>query len=389
MCLTGVTSTGAGSSGALLGLELNATGGTNSVKSAYDASAHALVGFEITIANFNGATNPVALRLTFTSAATTSDTQPFVELPGAGTYDVLFADAVVPGDLADASAGQRTNPASIYDLQLGIAAQGTVPIPYGFCITKLKPITAVPTIPGNCGALVAYGNPVCGNQDFLGEVGEYGIQNNLLGSGEQCVQALVGGTCAGLSLSYPTNNISGSTFPVAYPSLVYGWQNGSFYGGYKTARTLGAINAVPTNWTFSAPSAATLWDASYQIWLGPAPTPINADGNLELLIWLNAGRIQPGGTIFKSAQTLGSAPGLWDIYQGTITENGLSWQYLTYVANPVQNGFTDVDLKQFINDAINEDLGVTSGSYLLGIQAGFEVSGPNTGSISSYSVRVN
>jgi hypothetical protein len=394
MCISGTTSTNSGAYGAAIGLELNtpgAVGGVDQTKQAYNASLHNVYGFEITITSYNGATDNYALRLTWTTGAATTVTQPFVDLPGPGTYDVYFADAVVPGSFADTSAGMRLNPSAIYDIQLAIPQEGTTAVKYGYCITELKPITTPQTIPTACGTLANYGGPACGAQDLMAEVGDYGVQNNVSGGGEQCIQAKSGGGCAGFALTYPTNSLTASSFPAAYPAIVYGWQAGSFYGNYKTAKTISAIGTVPTSWSFTPPSSAGQWDASYDIWFHPTnASPKTANGGLELMVWLGyGGGVNPAGSMAKSAQTIGNVAGTWDIYKGSISVNGSTWQYIAYRRTAQVSSISAVDLKQFFNDAVGEGVGISTSSYLLGVQAGFEVTGANSGATSSYMVTVN
>jgi Glycosyl hydrolase family 12 len=401
MCLSGVTSTTSGAYGAALGLELNtpgAVGGVDQTKQAYNASTHNVYGFEITITAYNGATDNYALRLTWTTGAATTVTQPFVDLPGPGTYDVYFADAVVPGSFSDTSAGMRLNSSAIYDIQLAIPKEGSTAVTYGFCITKLKPITTPPTAPTACGTLANYGGPICGNQDLLGEVGNYGVQNNVSGTGTQCIQAKSGGGCAGFTIT--SGNVQSPSFPAAYPSVIYGWQAGSFYGAYKTAKTLSSITTAPASWTFTTPSGGSS-DTSFDIWLHPTnAAPKTADGGLELMIWMNsAGGIHPAGSEVMNGgtpKTVTIGPGTWNIYTGSISINGATWDYLAYLATSTYS-VNNMDLKAFFNDAKTESLPMLNNKavtvadswYLLGIQAGFEVTGTSGGSVNSFSVSTN
>jgi len=401
MCLSGRTSTNSGAYGAAIGLELNtpgAVGGVDQTKQAYNASSKGVYGFEITITAYNGATDNYALRLTWTTGAATTVTQPFVDLPGPGTYDVYFADAVVPGSFADTSAGMRLNSSAIYDIQLAIPQEGTTAVTYGYCITKLKPITTPQTTATACGTLANYGGPICGAQDLLGEVGNYGVQNNVSGTGTQCIQAKSGGGCAGFSIT--SGNLSAPSFPAAYPSVIYGWQAGSFYGAYKTAKTLSAIGTAPASWTFTTPSGGQS-DTSFDIWLHPTnAAPKTADGGLELMIWMNsAGGIHPAGNEVMNGgtpKTVTIGPGTWNIYTGSISINGATWDYLAYLATSTYS-VNNMDLKAFFNDAKTESLPtlnnkavtVSDSWYLLGIQAGFEVTGTSGGSVNSFSVSAN
>ena len=259
---------------------------------------------------------------------------------------------------------------------------------YGYCITELKPITTPQTLPTSCGTLAAYGGPACGMQDLMGEVGDYGIQNNVSGSGQQCVTAKNGGSCVGFSLSYPTNSLSASSFPAAYPSVIYGWQAGSFYGAYKTAKQISAINSANTSWSFTNPSSASQWDASYDIWFSGSAAPKTANGGLELMVWLGyGGGVNPAGSMATAGKAI-STYGNFDIYKGSISVNGSTWQYIAYRRTAQITSVSGWDLNQFFKDAVGEGVGISNSSYLLGIQAGFEVTGANSGATSSFQVSV-
>jgi hypothetical protein len=389
MCLSGTTSTGAGAYGAGIGFSLNDSGGTAAVKSAYNATMNNVVGFEITITG----TTDVALRLNLTTAASSPDPAPFVALPGAGIYQVLFADAVVPGGWANANAGSRATPASIFDVQLAVPADPSKAANYNYCITHLKPILATTTITpaGMCGATAMYGGSVCGPQDLLGEVGNYAVQNNInAGSpGTQCVQAMLGGaTCGGFAATFTGFGANGNT-PSSYPSIIYGWQNGSFYGGYKTAKQLSAIGTATSSWSFASPASGK-WDAAYDIWLSPQAAPKNAGGGTEVMVWLNyGGAAQPLGN--NTNANVPIAGEMWEVWKGSVTVNAATWQYIAY-RRPVGSSapVTNLDLKAFLTNAASQNVGVTTASYLLGVQAGFEIwqsSQPAT--TSSFSATIN
>ena len=372
MCLSGTTSTAAGAYGAGIGFSLNDSGGTAAVKSAYNAQMSNVVGFEITITG----TTDVALRLNLTTAASSPDPAPFVALPGAGTYQVMLADAVVPGGWANANAGSRINPASIFDVQLAVPADASKAANYNYCITHLKPILATDTVmpAGTCTATTAYGSKVCGAQDLLAEVGAYAVQNNINGGapGTQCVQAMLGGaTCGGFAATFTGFGANGLT-PSSYPSIIYGWQNGSFYGGYKTAKQLSAVGAATSSWNFVSPASGK-WNAAYDIWLAPTAAPKNAGGGVELMVWLNyGGGAQPLGN--NSNANASVAGEMWEVWKGSVTVSGATWQYIAYrrpvgSSTPVNN----LDLKAFLTNATTQGVGLTTSSYLLGVQAGFEV----------------
>jgi hypothetical protein len=317
--------------------------------------------------------------MTFTGGASTTTTQPFVELPGAGTYQVLLADAVVPGTYMGAMmGGTRVQPTSIYDVQLAIPANKAFAANYNYCITKLKPILAAnaPTAPTACAGMANYGSPVCAPQDLLGEVAAtgqtalYGVQNNLTGNpGSQCIQATTGGTCGGFLLSFPNGNFGvGGNSPSSYPSMIYGWAAGAFYGGYRTAKQISAINSATSSFTFTPPGAGDQWDASYDIWFSSTPNPNAVDGTFtELMIWFNWAGVNPATGQTGQPHTFQSLSGQWQAFHGNI-----GWNYIAFRRTVGNNGQTGIDLKEVINYAVSQGY-MPANNYLLGIQAGFEL----------------
>jgi cellulose 1,4-beta-cellobiosidase len=378
MCLTGATSIDAAAFGAGLGVELDATGGASPVKSPFDAAAAGIVGFEIAITG----TSNVGLRLSFTADPTVSASQPFVDLPGAGTYQVLLADAVVPGNFSDATAGARVDPKAIYAVELAVPRTDVVAT-YDYCITRLRPILAADVAPATgCRQPAPYGARVCAPQDLLNEIGPYAVQNNVNAGapGSQCVQALAGGACAGFTATFASAAAGGfgsaqAASPWSYPSLVYGWQGGTFYGGYRAAKTLAAIASVATTWAFSTPSSGK-WNAAYDLWLGPAPAPASAAGGVELMIWPSySPGATPAGTKIADSVTIAGA--IWELWVDPAHTDGgrtATWTYLAYRRATPESAGVVFDLKGFLDDALGRGSGGLGGAwYLLGVQAGFEI----------------
>lgn len=388
MCLSGGNQT---IYGAAIGLELNASGGAASVKSAYNAAGQAppIIGFEITL---NGDTGGSILNVTFTGSAT-APTSPAVTLPGLKgntpvTYDVLFADALE----TSVPASPVVNPAAVYDVQVAVP-KGVAN--YNYCITKIKPITAAPAAPATCGT--NYGPPFCNTAQFVvEEVGNYGVQNNSFGSGTgmDCVQAAYGGgNCASLTAAFTNIGSTAQFVPAAYPSLVYGWQGGNFYGAYRSAnvKQISAITSALTSWQYTASGGS--YDASYDIWLNSTAAAATRNGTVELMVWYGYSGANPAGfpNAHKSNATVANELGTWNVYTATMTAGTDSWQYIAYqnTAPSASANVSNVNLKDFFVDAESEGVGITASSYLLGVQAGYELfSGSGTMTTSSFSVDV-
>jgi Glycosyl hydrolase family 12 len=396
MCISGTTAsttTTPAAYGAAVGFSLNDSGGTNSVKSAYDATTYNITGFNVTIA---GATGGLPVRIGFTGAVSSTNPAPFVEVPGAGTYAVKFSSASVPATWMVPNAGATVDPTSIFDLQFQLAAGATAES-YDFCITSLSPILSTTSSTTSsssssssggtsCGALAPYGSQQCGgNGDYtITDLADYGLQNDFYnGSGSQCLSAMQGGDCAGFTVTPSNVSAPTSGSPASYPSLIYGWHYGGFHGGYQTAKQLSAIASVPTTWSFS--TASGTWDASYDIWLNPnGGNPANPGGGLELMVWADHQGATPVGSQVATAQIGGIT---WAVWKGNVQ----NWAYLAYVAaSGTTNGNVDLDLKAFFNDAATRNVGLTTSWYLLGVESGFELWSANSAfKTNSLSVSVN
>jgi hypothetical protein len=366
--------------GAGLGLSLNETGGMDSSKEAYNATANGVTGFHLDI---TGSTGNLPLRVGYTGAAAPMGAQPFVQIPaGVTSLDVPIADALVPESWDDANAGTHANPMSIFDLQVQIPG-GDAATAYDFCITNVTPITD-----GGGGGYTAptYGTQQCANLGTIELPGRYMVQNNLYNAmgGTQCVTAgWDNAAIAGFNVNPVSLNVVAGGAPASYPSVVLGWHYNRFYGSYTTARQLQAIQSVPSSWAFTVPSMGR-YNASYDVWLHPTnPNPPNPSGGVELMIWLNQRDTTPIGTVGPTAMIGGAA---WAVWTGP---NAGGWTTISYVRAGNTTSVTNLDLRDFFLDAANRGV-VSASTYLLGVQAGFEIWEQNQTMISNaYTVAIN
>jgi hypothetical protein len=381
VCLTGDTTAAEGSWGAGIGLGLNETGGDASVKMAYNATANNVTGFKV---NVTGDTGGLPIRIGFTTAADAAGAQPFVQVPGAGEeYPITIADAVVPEAWEnEPNAGVPADPSSIYDMQIQIAGDSAA-THYDFCVQSITPITSGEPMMG--GEIQDYGQRICGDFDKV-NVGSYMVQNNAYnkGGGSQCITAKWDmGQRTGFTAE-PQLNIATGGPPASYPSVVYGWHvDGVMYGAYQTAKQLSAIGSATSSWSFTAPTAGR-WNASYDIWIhNSSARPGNTGGTLELMIWLAKRDTTPIGSQVAPSVTLGGQS--YEVWYGT--HDGFST--VSYIRTTNIDNVTGLDLKPFFADAVTRGY-ATSGAYLLGVQAGFEIWEGNTPFTSnSFQVSVN
>ncbi|MGC4089019.1 MAG: hypothetical protein QM756_14180 [Polyangiaceae bacterium] len=386
MCLKGNTLGMTTAWGAGIGLSLNDSGKTAtmaSVKSAYNASTNGVKGFQI---GLTGTTGGLPLRINFPKLASPTGVSPFVEVPGAPAttpYNVLIADALVPKAWMVTNAGETADPTSLFDLQIQLPGDSKATA-FDFCITSVTPITDGTTTPVG-GTLMPYGSAQCDQYAKI-NVPNYMIQNNAYGGNTHCVQAKTdNSTKAGLVLTNLVANKPTGGAPGSYPSVVYGWHvDGKFYGAYTTAKQLSAITSAQTSMNVTVPSAGR-YNTSYDVWINNSATASSSAGTLELMVWLNYRDTTPIGTKRESAVSLAGAT--WDIWWGE--HDG--FQTISYIRTNTNS--MSFDLNVFFKDMLTRTSyvkNITASSYLLGVQAGFEIwEGSGAGfSVDSFDVAV-
>lgn len=192
----------------------------------------------------------------------------------------------------------------------------------------------------------------------------YVVQNNRWGSNaEQCINV----TNTGFQITSQQGWTSTSGAPLSYPSIFLGCHYGNCSPGTNLPRQLSQIGSAPSSISYGYTSGT--YNASYDIWLDPAPktTGVNA---MEIMIWFNRqGAIQPIGMLVGNATVGGRS---WQVWQGNNGGNDV----VTYLApSPILSWSFNV--MDFVNDVDNRTQ-VTRSWYLTSIQAGFE---PWTGGV--------
>lgn len=364
--------------GAGIGFSLNDLG-EDMGKQAFDASAAGIVGFSVSI---TGDTGGLPVRIGFTASESSDGVAPFVEVPGAGNYDVMLADALVP-EAWDACTGDAcfVDPSSIYDMQIQVVG-GNDAADYQFCVTNITPITDGSTPMQATGAVAAYGSQVCGSFDTI-NIGPYTVQNNAYNTGSHCIQALWdNGDIGGFKLTNVSANVEAGGAPASYPSLVYGWHvDGKFYGAYQSPKQLSAIGSIPSEMTFTVPGSGR-YNVSYDSWIAASPSAgSDSQTKLEHMIWLNYRDTTPIGSPVDVVMIAGQS---WDVWYGPNS----GWNTVSYIRATNTTSAT-IDLNDFMQDSISR--GYAAGSdYLLGVQAGFEIwEGSEDFSVDHFTVSVN
>jgi cellulose 1,4-beta-cellobiosidase len=355
-----------------LGFELNSTGGDTPMKKAYAGPAKC---FDIKLTGSSGG-NPVRIAYT-QSDAMDGKVAPFLELKpltNGFTGTVCFNDVTCPTEWKPPPNCMLGGP---YDLQIQVVGGNTAGA-FDLCLTQL--------IPHESGGGQTTLGQICG---IVGEndkehltAGPYRIQNNVAtaDNGKQCITAKAGGGAAGFSIDSSSLSTGGNS-PVAYPSVAYGWHFGQSTTGTGLPKALSAITSAPSTVTYTPPSGGK-YNASYDIWAVPTSAganPATPAGGVEVMIWLAAG----GGPqpIGSPGETVKIGNHNYEIWTGTNS----TWQVVTFWSKDYIGGWTNEDLKPFLQKAIA--LGKAQNDWnLLSVQFGFEIwNGGNGASVNSFS----
>ncbi|WAU82935.1 cellulose binding domain-containing protein [Streptomyces sp. Qhu-G9] len=207
--------------------------------------------------------------------------------------------------------------------------------------------------------------------------GRYVVQNNRWGTNEpQCVTA----TDAGFRVSRADGSVPTNGAPKSYPSLFNGCHYTKCSPGTALPAQLSSISSAPSSISYGYVGDA-VYNASYDIWLDPAP---RTDGvnRTEIMIWFNkVGPIQPIGTQVGTATVGGRT---WQVWSGSNGANDV----LSFVA-PSAIGSWSFDVMDFVRQAVTRGL-AQNNWYLTSVQAGFEPWQNGTGlTVNSFSSTVN
>nr|WP_254395794.1 cellulose binding domain-containing protein [Streptomyces sp. AC512_CC834] len=189
--------------------------------------------------------------------------------------------------------------------------------------------------------------------------GQYIVQNNRWGSSAtQCVTATdTGFRVARADGSAPTNGA-----PKSYPSVFNGCHYTICSPGTDLPARLDTVSGVPSSISYGFVDNA-VYNASYDIWLDPAP---RTDGvnQTEIMIWFNrVGPIQPIGSPVGTATVGGRT---WEVWSGGNGSNDV----LSFVAPSAITGWT-FDVMDFVRATVSRGL-AEDDWYLTSVQAGFE-----------------
>ena len=206
----------------------------------------------------------------------------------------------------------------------------------------------------------------------------YVVQNNAWNNpgGQAITVSSTGFTITTENGSAPTNGA-----PLGYPSVYLGYHYGTGSPGSPLPEQLSQIQTASSSITYTYPSSGT-YDASYDIWLNPAPITTGVNQQ-EIMIWFNhTGPIQPVGSVVGTSTIDGKSFTVWE---GSNGQNNV----VSYVANSPITTWNNFNVLGFVDNTETLEP-VTNSWYLTSIQAGFEPWSDSVGaSVDSFSASVN
>lgn len=151
----------------------------------------------------------------------------------------------------------------------------------------------------------------------------------------------------------------------AYPSIVSGWQYGSWSPNKNGFPVQVSANApLATSVSFSI-SGNNQFDAAYDLFFSPETNP--GTPSAELMVWLRYSGNQPAGQLTASNVTLGGVSGTWDVWVGNV-----GWPVWSFVPNSQTTSFSG-NLQPFVYYAAYTKGWLNKSWYELNTEFGAEI----------------
>ncbi len=186
----------------------------------------------------------------------------------------------------------------------------------------------------------------------------------------------------GFTLSNPNNDSSSNYNPLGFPSIFLGAYQGKPGKGSNMPKQVSALTSVPTIFRTNATSLDySNFNATYDVWFSNSSSGVSGSCPAAfLMVWLyKPSKQQPRGGLKLSGQTVGNAPGSWNVwYDDGKSTPSCQAPCVSYVSvQPISE--LQFDLNDFIQDAVDNKWGVTQSQYLSIVFAGTEVWGGGNG----------
>ncbi|MBT2541556.1 RICIN domain-containing protein [Streptomyces sp. ISL-44] len=222
-----------------------------------------------------------------------------------------------------------------------------------------------------CAALVLPATPAAAGQwlcDQYGSLpiggGQYIVMNNRYGTdAKQCVEV----NDNGFEVVEEGNNVPTTGSPASYPAIYAGCHYGNCTTGSGMPVKASAIGDARSTAGYHTVDEGT-WNASYDIWFDTNAGPAGQNDGTEIMIWgSKRGTSQPAGA---KVDTVWLAGATWDVWKGRLTNNGISWNVVSYVRQQVTN-WLDISIKEFSSDSVTRGY-LDNNWYMTSVQFGFE-----------------
>lgn len=283
-----------------------------------------------------------------------------------------------------------------------VPGDATAAVPYNVCVAGFADGNSVADAPTSislpAGLLTGTMSGKADKRKVVGKDGEtYIVSNNAWGvnSGDGTQQLRF--TANSFEVLRQSAGPGGDSSPASFPSIYIG-ANGA-QTGVNGATTTGdnplplqvsAIASLPTTFRHNAGNGDN--NATYDVWFAPAP-PAGEYGTALgafLMVWTYkpAGRVAIGGRV-ATANVAGRD---WGLFVGPRGGGGpdSNLPVISYVNEGASVQDFSFDLKDFMNDAIARNTGLTQSMFLTDVFAGFEIWTGGTGlRVDEFSAVVN
>jgi hypothetical protein len=214
--------------------------------------------------------------------------------------------------------------------------------------------------------------------------GTYVVQNDEWNStAPECISTNGGAQFSVVSSSI---HMPSAGDPGGYPSIYSGCSAGLCTTGNKMPIQVTRLHpgTVTSNWATTQPSAGA-YDVAYDIWFNRTPATSGAPNGGELMIWLahrGGSNVAPAGHPVGHVTIGGYAYTIW------VGPGGPHFKQITYVMDRTTTSVRNLDVSAITADAARRGY-IANRSYLLNIQAGFEIWQGGAGlETNSFSVRM-
>jgi hypothetical protein len=272
-----------------------------------------------------------------------------------------------------------------------VPGDATNPVPYNVCIAGFADGNSVDDAPDSFslppGLLTGTMSGEAEKIKVIGRDGNaYIVNNNAWGVNSGNGTQQIRYTANSFEVLRQTAGPGGDSSPASFPSIYIG-ANGS-QSGVNGATTAGdnplpiqvsAITSIPTTFNHNAGTGDN--NATYDVWFAPsAPTAEYGTAlGAFLMVWTYkpANRVAIGTS--RGQATVGGRT--WELFVGPRGGGGpdANLPVISYVNTGASVQNYSFDLKAFIDDAVQRNVGLTTGMFLTDVFAGFEIWSGGTG----------